>query len=280
MAKVHRAFRHRWWKQCYPFAGMTYSEWWEQMNRVADLSIITKERFTLPFVHDDGDGVLLHVPLTKPSPPPSDQKTQQERLEQNRARREKEHLGVPGYVEDVLEWYYAYLKLADVRSPDKQVSLTKDGKDDYYRDVIIDLYRKSGYSIDDSVRIAYSEQGDELRRYLSDDKRHPLNRNHVDDEEEITSAILSPYKTTLAIYGTEKLQRHRRNKHMNRNQARALLQEMRDDDYHGEVKQIGNGEYCVVVNWLFLWSRADWRNYKKGKLASMETIKQEVEASA
>jgi len=188
MPKVHRAFRHSWWKKRYPFAGMTYSEWWEKMERNADLSI-NKERFTLPFLRYDGDGIILQVPWTQQTAP-SEQHTQQQY--QHRARRERERMGIAGGVEDALDWYYAYLKLADMRNPDKQVPLTKDGKEDHYRDFVIALYRTSGYSIDDSVGMAYSPQGDELMRYLSDDKRHPLNRNRKDEmdgEEEITSSV-------------------------------------------------------------------------------------------
>ena len=110
--------------------------------------------------------------------------TEQE-FEQYRAKREQER-GIPGGVDDALDWYRAYVKLADMRNTDKQVPLTKDKKEDHYRKLIIDLYQISGYSIEDGVRIAYSPQGDELMRYLSDDKRHPLNRNR---EEELSPAI-------------------------------------------------------------------------------------------
>ncbi len=67
---------------------------------------------------------------------------------------------------------------------------------------------------------------------------------------------------------------------MNRREAYALLAEMQDEDHNGECRQIGNGEWTVVVNWTFLWSKADWKKYKKGKLATLEAVKQKVEAKA
>jgi hypothetical protein len=192
VAKAHRAYRRTWWKKSYPFAGMTLSEWLEKMNRNADLPTINRgQKYTppplVPYTPPSGteEGILLNVPLTQQALP-SEQNTRhqsQRRLEQSRARREREHLGIPAGVEDALDWYEAYAKLADLRNPDKQVPLTKDGKEDYYRDLVFDLYRASGYSIDDSVKMAYSPQGDELRRYLSDDKRHSLNRNRGTEME-------------------------------------------------------------------------------------------------
>ena len=66
---------------------------------------------------------------------------------------------------------------------------------------------------------------------------------------------------------------------MNRREAKALLSEVQDAGHYGEIRQLGNGrDFVVIINSTFLWSRADWRAYKKGKLASMESIKQEVEA--
>jgi hypothetical protein len=73
----------------------------------------------------------------------------------------------------------------DMRSPaEKQGPITKDDKEKYYRDLIIDMYRASGYSIEQSIGMAFASQGEELMRYLSDDKRHPLNRNRA---EEVTA---------------------------------------------------------------------------------------------
>ncbi len=64
---------------------------------------------------------------------------------------------------------------------------------------------------------------------------------------------------------------------MNRRQAHALRDEMAGEDYHGEIRLLGNGrDFVVIINSTFLWSRSDWRDYKKGKLASMESIKQDV----
>lgn len=174
MVKVHRRYRYTWWQQNYPFAGMTYAEWCEWENKCRP---VNQERYTLHFLRYDGDGIPLQAPFAQQAPP-SEQNTRQQaqrRLEQSRARREQEHIGIPGGIEDALEWYYSYLKLAEMRTPEKQAPLPKEEKQDFYRDMIIDLYRTSGYSIGDSVEIAYSKQGDELRRYLSDDKRHTLN---------------------------------------------------------------------------------------------------------
>jgi len=135
-----------------------------------------------PLAPYSGDGAIVKVPLTKP--PPLSEQTPRQRMERHRVLREQEHIGIPGGIDDALTWYYAYLKLADARNPDKAVSLTKESKDDYYRDLVYDLYCASGYSIDDSLKTAYSPQGDDLMRYLSDDKRHPLNRKREDDVAE------------------------------------------------------------------------------------------------
>jgi hypothetical protein len=58
-------------------------------------------------------------------------------------------------------------------------------------------------------------------------------------------------------------------------EAKALRDEMLDEDYHGEVKQIGNGEHVVMINSTFLWGRADWRAYKRGTLPALEARQQE-----
>ena len=63
---------------------------------------------------------------------------------------------------------------------------------------------------------------------------------------------------------------------MTKHESDRLLSDMRAEDYHGEVKRLGNGEYVVVINFTYLWSRADWRKYKKGKLASMESVQEQV----
>lgn len=182
MPKAHRAYRHTWWKKRYPFADPTSTE--RNKKTLVSVPVDKEERYVLPFIRYCGEGTILQVPAPEQAPLP-EQNTAgqyQRRLEQNRVRREREHLGIPGGVDDALSWLYAYLKLADERNPEKpQAPLAKDEKNDYYRDLAIDLYRASGYSIEDSVRRAYSPQGDDLIRYLADDKRHPLNRNRKDE---------------------------------------------------------------------------------------------------
>lgn len=186
MAKAHRAYRHSWWKERYPFAEMSYAEWLEKMN--SDLSA-NKCRYHRSLIRYNGDGTLLQVTFTQQAIPEQNVSQQyRRRLEANRVKRQQEHWGIPGNVEDALSWLNAYLKLADMRNPEKQAPVTKDGKEDYYRDLVIDLYHHSGHGIGESVDIAYSKRGEELIRYLSDDKRHPLNRNR-DFEEEVSTAV-------------------------------------------------------------------------------------------
>ncbi len=142
-----------------------------------------KSRYTLPFLLYEGDGIILDVPMSQqPSGERDVTQQYQRRLEQSRIRREREP-GIPATV-DILQWYAAYLKIDDMRHPEKQEPMKKDGKVDHYREIIIDLYIISGFSIGDSVERAYSSQGEELMRYLSDDKRHPLNRNRDGDDME------------------------------------------------------------------------------------------------
>lgn len=62
---------------------------------------------------------------------------------------------------------------------------------------------------------------------------------------------------------------------MNRKECYQLLGEMLGEDYNGEARRLGDGrEWVVVINDVFLWNKADWRKYKKGKLASMEAVQE------
>lgn len=107
-------------------------------------------------------------------------------------RDQEEVLGIPAGV-DALDWYRAWEKLKKgEKPPEKQTSQTAEEKREYYRDLVIDLYRRAGYSIGESCDKAYSSQGDDLIRYLADDKRHRLNRDHESEEPEA-----QPYQNAL-----------------------------------------------------------------------------------
>jgi len=63
---------------------------------------------------------------------------------------------------------------------------------------------------------------------------------------------------------------------MNRKEATALVKEMAREEYHAETRQIGNGEWCAIINSTFLWSNSDWRAYKKGTLPALVEEKELV----
>ncbi len=188
MAKAHRRYQHTWWEKRYSFASMSYYEWKAKMDSIL---LAPSGRYTLPFLRyeddEDNKGIILQAPFTQPAQTP-EQHTTQRRLEQNRARRDQEHFGVPSGDIDPLLWLANYLKI-DKHFEELKRPITKDGKEDYYQDVIYQIYRSSGYSHGECTQAAYSyaakTQREELMRYLSDDKRHPLNRNRDADMEQI-----------------------------------------------------------------------------------------------
>jgi len=56
---------------------------------------------------------------------------------------------------------------------------------------------------------------------------------------------------------------------VNKRESSALLDEMRNQDSHGEVRKLANGDHVIVINGIYLWSKADWKQYKKGTLPAL-----------
>lgn len=178
MAKVHRMHRRDWWVPSFQQKGWMQSIENGTFGQIP-IEVRSQERYALPFTCYEGDGEPLHIPcenLLLPVPARPTPRYSGKRVGEP---------GIPANV-DIQAWYAAYLKHETLQQ--EKALKTGEEKREYYRDVAIDLYRASGYGLGECVEKAYSPQGDELVRYLADDKRHKLNRTQ-EDEEEVTSAM-------------------------------------------------------------------------------------------
>lgn len=176
MVKVHRAHRYTWWKKRFAEKGWDADIENRTFGKIPD-PIYPEGRYILPFLHcNDGEEIEGVDSPTMPDNTDDKQQRYLRRLEQNRANRAQEH-GIPAGI-DIPQWYATYLK-RDTLLKEQEKPIKKEDKEEFYRDLAIEVYESAGYRGGECVTRAYAEQGDDLMRYLSDDKRHPLNKEDI-----------------------------------------------------------------------------------------------------
>lgn len=190
MVKAHRAARKAWLHKY-------RDEWWiplfERNGWLSDLkngtfgeipeALRSHKRYVLEWTRYCGDAPILEVP-----PNHSEPVTREAGHSRHSERRALEP-GIPAGV-DIIQWYAVYIGREHLK--EKQPKTTKE-KHKHYRDLAIDLYKASGYKYPEYIHRAFTPQGEDLMRYLANDKRHTLNRGQeseeIEDEDEEISAL-------------------------------------------------------------------------------------------
>lgn len=86
--------------------------------------------------------------------------------------------GIPAGV-DALDWYRAREKVKKGDQPPEKRMKKEETEDRYYKDVLFQIYRSSGYGIEDSVHVAYTPHGREIMRYLAKTARGEAEQDAV-----------------------------------------------------------------------------------------------------
>jgi len=66
---------------------------------------------------------------------------------------------------------------------------------------------------------------------------------------------------------------------MSERESESILQLMREADEQGERHKLGNGEWCIILAGVWLWSHKDWEAYRNGTLPAILVRKQQSEVS-
>jgi hypothetical protein len=74
--------------------------------------------------------------------------------------------GIPPEI-DALDWYQAWAKIKKGEMPAQGQTKKKEVTKEYYAEMVYEIYKSSGYSIEDSVGVTYTPRGQEIMRYLA-----------------------------------------------------------------------------------------------------------------
>lgn len=199
MAKVHRAYKHCWWHPSREITRQDCKDMYIMSEHlhiaqyaIADHFGCSVERVqkavALRGHEEKKQTAVLRITI-------ADIKKALPKIDAPRddgSERRAQAPGIPAGV-DILQWYAYYTKREDIiKKQQQQTPPTGAEKREFYRDLAIDVYCAARYGRLDAIHKAYSPQGDDLIRYLSDDKRHTLNRGSEEIEDEA-----QPYQNAL-----------------------------------------------------------------------------------